>query len=60
MRIDDSESTTNSLSSGLIEDGAGRHQTSEGEKNVALCFSFELANSFGQLPRILTGASLLS
>ena len=34
MRIDDSESTTNSLSSGDTEDGAGRHQTSEGEKNV--------------------------
>ena len=59
MRIDDSESTTNSLSSGDTEDGAGRHQTSEGEKNVALCFSLSL-HSFGQLPRISSGASLLS
>ena len=42
MRIDDSESTTNSLSSGDTEDGAGRHETSEGEKNVALCFSLSL------------------
>ena len=60
MRIDDSESTTNSLSSGDTEDGAGRHETSEGEKNVALCFSLSLRNSFGQLPRISAGASLLS
>ena len=42
MRIDDSESTTNSLSYGFIEDGAGRHETSEGEKNVAVCFSLSL------------------
>ena len=33
------ESTTNSLSSGLRFDGAGRHQFSEGEKNDALFFS---------------------
>ena len=32
------ESTTNSLSSGLIVDGVGRHQFSEGEKNVVLLF----------------------
>ena len=36
------ESTTNSLSSGFVEDGAGRHQTSEGEKNAALSFSSSL------------------
>ena len=42
MRIDDSESTTNSLFSGFIEDGAGRRETSEGEKNVALCSSLSL------------------
>ena len=28
------------LSSGLIVDGEGRHQFSESEKNVVLCFSF--------------------
>ena len=37
--IDAPESTTNSLSSGLRVD-AGRHQFSEGEKNVALSCSF--------------------
>ena len=40
MCIDAPESTTNCLSSGLRVDGAGRHQFSEGEKNVVLCFSF--------------------
>ena len=40
MCIDAPESTTNSLSSGLRVDGAGRHQFSEGEKNAVLCFSF--------------------
>ena len=40
MCIDAPESTTNSLSSGLIVDGEGRHQFSEGEKNVVLYFSF--------------------
>ena len=40
MCIDAQESTTNSLSSGLRFDGAGRHQFSEGEKNVALSCSF--------------------
>ena len=38
--IDAPESTTNSLSSGLIADGAGRHQVSEGEKNAVLTCSF--------------------
>ena len=41
MCIDAPESTTNSLSSGLRVDGAGRHQFSEGEKNVVSCFSFD-------------------
>ena len=36
MRIDALESTTNSVSSGLILDGEGRHHFSVGEKNVAL------------------------
>ena len=40
MCIDAPESTTNSVSSGSRVDGAGRHQFSEGEKNVALFFSF--------------------
>ena len=39
MCIDAPESTTNSLSSGLLVDGEGRHLFSEGEKNAALCFS---------------------
>ena len=37
--VDAPESTTNSRSSGLRFDGAGRHQFSEGEKNVALSCS---------------------
>ena len=40
MCIDAPESTTNSRSSGLRFDGAGRHQFSEGDKNAALFFSF--------------------
>ena len=39
MCIDAPESTTNSLSYGLIVDVEGRHQFSEGEKNVVSCFS---------------------
>ena len=39
MCIDAPESTTNSLSSGLRVDGAGRHKFSEGEKNAVLFFS---------------------
>ena len=42
MCIDAPESTTNSRSSGLRFDGAGRHLFSEGEKNAVLCFSFKL------------------
>ena len=45
------ESTTNSPSSGFVEDGAGRHRTSEGEENVAL--------SYCHFPRVSAGASLL-
>ena len=40
--IDAPESTTNYLSSGFVKDGAGRHQTSEGGKNVASSFSLRL------------------
>ena len=36
MCIDAPASRSNSLSFGFSEDGAGRRQTSEGEKNVAL------------------------
>ena len=38
MCIDAPESTPNSLSSGFVADGAGRHQTSVGEKKVALSY----------------------
>ena len=58
MCIDAPESTTNSLSSGLRVD-AGRHLFSEGEKNVALFFSFLFSNTFGQLPRCFAGPPLL-
>ena len=40
--IDAPESTTNSRSSGLRVDGAGRHQFSEGEKNAVLFSPFIL------------------
>ena len=59
VHIDATESTTNSLSSGLRVDGAGKHQFSEGEKNAALFFSFNFWNTFGQPPRCFTGTSLL-
>ena len=39
----------------LMVDDAGRHQFSEGEKNVVLYFS----DNFGQLPRCFEGTSLL-
>ena len=51
MCIDALESTTNSLSSGLRVDDAGRHLFSEGEKNVLLCFSLNF--------RILLASSTL-
>ena len=41
MCIDAPESTTNSLSSGLIAGGAGRHLFSEGEENAVLSFFFK-------------------
>ena len=59
MCIDAPESTTNSLSSGLRVDGAGRHQFWEGEKNAVLCFSFQISDIFGQPPRSFTSTSLL-
>ena len=58
-KIQASESTTNSLSSGLRFDGAGRHLFSEGEKNAALFFSFIFNTLFGQLPRCIAGTLLL-
>ena len=58
--IDAPESTTNSLASGFKGlDGASRHQFSEGEKNVVVCFSFIFLDIFGQPPRCLTGITLL-
>ena len=57
MCIDAPESTTISRSSGLRFD-AGRHLFSEGEKNAALVFSFNLG-IFGQLPRCFAGTLLL-
>ena len=44
--IDAPESTTNSLSSGLILDCEERHHFSEGEKKVDLCFSFNFRTFF--------------
>ena len=54
MCIDALESTTNSRSSGLRIDGASRHLLSEGEKNVALFFSFNL-NNFWPASTLLHG-----
>ena len=59
MCIDAPESTTNSRSSGLGFDGAGRHLFSEGEKNAVLSFSFNFLNTFGQPSRCFTGTLLL-
>ena len=44
MCIDAPKSTTNSRSSGLRVDGAGKHQFSEGENNAALFFSLILGH----------------
>ena len=56
MCVDGPESTTNSFSSGLSVDGAGRHLFSEGEKNAVSFFSFfKFENIFGQPPRCFTG-----
>ena len=57
--FDAPESTTNSLSSGLIFDGAGRHRSSAGEKKVDLSFSFSIRIFFGQPPRCFTSTLLL-
>ena len=53
--IDAPESTTNSRSSGLRFDGAGRHQFSEGEKNAALFFSFTSEDISGPASTLLHG-----
>ena len=54
------ESTTNDLSCGFVKDGAGKHQTSDGEKNAALSFSLSLCGySFGHFPRDSADASIL-
>ena len=55
--IDALESTTNSRSSGLRFDGAGKHQFSESEKN-AVKFSPLIFGCFWP-PRCFTGTSLL-
>ena len=54
MCIDAPESTTNSLSSGLRFDGAGKQQFSEGEKNPAL-FSTRIVGSFWPASTLLNG-----
>ena len=54
MCIDKLESTTKSLSSGLIVDGEGRHQFSEGEKNAVLCFSINF-RYFGPFSTLFHG-----
>ena len=54
----DAPESTNSLSSGLRYD-ASKHLFSEGKKNVALFFSFNFQNTFGQLPRCFAGSLLL-
>ena len=55
MCIDAPESTTNSRSSGLRFDGAGRHQFSEGEKNAAVFFSFNFMGCFQPASTLLHG-----
>ena len=54
MCIDAPESTTNSLSSGFNVD-AGRHLFSKGEKNAALCCSFNLNTHFWPASTLLPG-----
>ena len=54
MCIDAPESTTNSLSSCLRIDGAGRHQFCEGEKNAAL-FSLLILTHFWPASTLLHG-----
>ena len=60
MCIDAPESTTKSLSSSFVTDGAGRHHSLASEKNAAFSFSFELKDIIGKSPRVSAGASLLS
>ena len=55
MCIDAPESTTNSLSSGLRCDGAGRHQFSECEKNAVLFFSLNFFEYFWPASTLLHG-----
>ena len=57
--IDAPESTTNSRSSGLRFDGAGRHLFSEGEKNVAL-FSPRILKHFWPASTLLHGPLALA
>ena len=59
MCIDAPESTTNSLSSGLRIDGAGRHQFSEGEKNAVLSFSLNFRIFLASLHAASRATSLL-
>ena len=59
MCVDAPESTTNSLSSGFGQDGAGMHRTSKGEKKRSFIPIFELHDTFGHSPRISAGTSLL-
>ena len=54
------ECTTNSLSSGFLEDAAGKLHSSVSEKKVDLSFFFELQDVLGQSPRVSAGTSLLS
>ena len=59
MCIDASESTTNSLSSGLRVDGAGKHQFSEREKNAVL-FSPLILGYFWPTSTLLHGTIALT
>ena len=54
MCVDAPESTTNSLSSGLRVDGAGKHQFSEDEKNAVL-FSPLIFGNFWPTSTLLHG-----
>ena len=59
MCIDAPESTTNSLSSRLTVGGEGRHQFSEGEKNVVFLFLLQFQETSCHFPCCFTGISLL-
>ena len=60
MCIDAPESTTNSLSSGLILDSERRHHFSVGEKNAVFFFSINFQDFLSQLPRCFASPMLLS